>query len=214
MQSKAWIISGGWDGHQPQQVAEILANELREEGFDVDIVHELERLRDTAALAEVDLLVPNWTMGQISKEQLSGLVQAVEAGTGIAGLHGGMGDAFRCEPAYQWIVGGQFMAHPGGQIAYDVHIIDPRHPVTQGLVDFAVTTEQYYMLIDPANEVLATTQFGPVTMPVAWLKTFGHGRVFYCSLGHDPEIAQMEPVRTLMRRGMVYVSRKHEEVGE
>ncbi len=208
----AWILSGGWEGHQPRQVAEILAEDLRQEHFSVEMFDQLDCLLDVERLPEVDLLVPNWTMGQIGREALTNFVRAVQAGAGVAGLHGGMGDAFRGEPSYQWVVGGQFMAHPGGQIAYSVHMVDTTHAVTRGLSDFTVTTEQYYMLIDPANEILATTQVGSVTMPVAWTKTFGQGRVFYCSLGHSPEIVAMEPVRTLMRRGMAYAARSEKEV--
>jgi type 1 glutamine amidotransferase len=203
----AWIVSGGWEGHQPEQVSAWMAAALRDQGFTVEIFHSLECLTDREGLRTVDLLVPNWTMGQITDDQVAGLVQAVEAGTGLAGLHGGMGDAFRGAIAYQWVVGGQFMAHPGGQVPYTVHIVDRSHPITAGLDDFEVTTEQYYMLVDPANHVLATTQFGPVTMPVVWTKTFGKGRVFYCSLGHDLSIVTREPVATLLRRGLAFAAR-------
>lgn len=207
MARTAWILSGGWEGHQPEQVSAWMAEALREQGFTVEIFHTLECLTDRDGLRQVDLLVPNWTMGQITDDQVSGLVHAVEAGTGLAGLHGGMGDAFRGAIAYQWVVGGQFMAHPGGQVPYTVHIVDRSHPITAGVEDFDVTTEQYYMLVDPANQVLATTQFGAVTMPVVWTKTFGQGRIFYCSLGHDLGIVTMEPVATILRRGLAFAAR-------
>ncbi len=191
----------------------MVAEELRGEGFAVESFDRLDVLADSERLASVDLLVPNWTMGEIGDAELAALTQAVRAGTGIAGLHGGMGDAFRCRLAYQWMVGGQFMGHPGGEIPYSVHIVDPSHPLTRGMKDFTVVTEQYYMLVDPANQVLATTRFADVVMPVAWTKTFGQGRVFYCSLGHSPEIVSQEPIRTLMRRGMLFATRRAEEAG-
>ena len=207
-QKRAWILVGGWQGHQPEKVAELQAEDLREEGFSVEIFDNLTCLEEETLLQDVDLIVPNWTMGDISSEALRSWLNAVKAGTGVAGLHGGMGDAFRKEPSYQWMVGGQWVAHPGGsEVTYDVHIVDPGHPLTQGIKDFTVTTEQYYMHVDPANQVLATTQFGGVTMPVVWTKTFGRGRIVYCSLGHSPDIVERPDVRTLIRRGMVFAAR-------
>ena len=210
-QRQAWILVGGWPGHQPEEVAEIQAQDLQQEGFRVEIVRDLEKLCDQA-LMDVDLVVPNWTMGEISSEALRAWLSAVRSGLGVAGLHGGMGDAFRKEPAYQWMVGGQWVAHPGDSgVTYNVHIVDPSDPLTEGMEDFPVTTEQYYMHVDPANRVLATTQFDEVIMPVAWTKTFGQGRIFYCSLGHSPDIVKRPDVRSLIRRGMVYAARSQGE---
>jgi len=209
---RAWILVGGWSGHQPERVAEIQAEDLAAEGFTVEMFQSLDCLTDEERLQAVDLIVPNWTMGVISAEALNPWLAAVRAGTGVAGLHGGMGDAFRDAPAYQWMVGGQWVAHPGdGGVTYDVHMVDPTDPLTVGINDFTVTTEQYYMHVDPANRVVATTQFGAVTMPVAWTKTFGQGRIFYCSLGHSPDIVERPEVRTLMRRGMVFAARAAQE---
>ncbi len=203
---------GGWPGHHPEQVAEIQKEDLEAEGFSVEVFRDLECLTDEDRIQAVDLIVPNWTMGKIGPEALRRWLDAVRAGCGVAGLHGGMGDAFRDEPNYQWMVGGQWVAHPGDSgVTYTVHIIDSDDPLTQGISDFQVTTEQYYMHVDPANHVLATTQFDSVVMPVAWTKTFGAGRVFYCSLGHSADIVQRPEVRTLMRRGMAYAARRSAE---
>ena len=57
----------------------------------------------------------------------------------------------------------------------------------QGITDFDYPSEQYYMHVDPANEVLATTTFSGehapwiegVVMPVVWKRRYGEGRVFY-----------------------------------
>jgi len=202
-------------GHQPEALAEIQAEDLTAEGFAVDIFRTLDCFTDETALAQVDLVVPNWTMGTITPHALEAWLRAVRLGMGVAGMHGGMADAFRAEPEYHWMVGGQWVAHPGDDgVTYDVHIVDPRHPLTYGLADFTVTTEQYYLHVDPANHVLATTQFGSVTMPVAWTKTFGRGRVFYCALGHHPDIARRSEVRTLMRRGMRWAARTREETAQ
>lgn len=208
MSKKALIVQGGWEGHEPKAVSEILAEALKGQGFEVEVSDTLDSFKDQAKLESMDLIVPEWTMGTITNEQLMPLLNAVKNGAGIAGLHGGMGDAFREQTEYQYMVGGQWVAHPGGDgVTYKVHIVDKQHPITQGIEDFEVTSEQYYMHVDPAIHVLATTDFGDVAMPVAWTKTYGKGRVFYCSLGHSASVVRMLPVLTMMTRGMVWAAR-------
>ncbi|WP_373232707.1 ThuA domain-containing protein [Cohnella sp.] len=214
----ALILQGGYPPHRPKEVAEILARLLRQQGnFKVEISNTLDSLLDREKLRQTDLIIPNWTAGTITEEQLRSFLDAVSNGTGVAGMHGGMGDAFRCEIDYQLMVGGQFVAHPGGAgITYEVHITHRDHPIMAGIRDFMVTTEQYYMLVDPANEVLATTYFNrvhppevwrEVVMPVVWTKKYGKGRIFYCSLGHSLDIVTMPEVLTMMKRGMVWAAR-------
>ncbi|MDC3416052.1 ThuA domain-containing protein [Aquibacillus salsiterrae] len=214
---KALIFQGGWQGHEPAEVAHILSGVLEEEGFDVKITDTLKTLEEDD-LTKYDLIVPNWTQGTIEKEALQALMTAIEQGTGLAGLHGGMGDSFRFETDYQFMVGGQWVAHPGNDgITYNVHILDADHPLTEGMKDFTVTSEQYYMHVDPAVKVHATTRFpvasgpyeanGEVDMPVIWTKMWGEGKVYYCSLGHVAEIVRMPEVIELMRNGMKWASR-------
>lgn len=205
---RALIVQGGWQGHQPKEVADILAGLLCEEGFDTEISDTLDSFLDEEKVAALDLIVPCWTMGTITKEQLTPLLGAVRSGCGIAGLHGGMGDAFRNETEFQYMVGGQWVAHPGNDgVHYTVRIKDKDHPLMAGLEDFEVVSEKYYMHVDPANRVLAVTDFGDVEMPVVWTKSYGEGRVFYCSLGHQTDIVAMPEVMTIMRRGMVWAAR-------
>ncbi len=214
---KALIFQGGWQGHEPEASADILARLLEEEAFDVKITDTLDTLRQED-LTVYDLIVPNWTQGTIEPEQLKPLMEAIEAGTGLAGLHGGMGDSFRMEVDYQFMVGGQWVAHPGNDgVEYQVHILDSDHPLTEGMPDFTVVSEQYYMHVDPAVHVHATTRFpvaegpyqtnGEVDMPVVWTKRWGKGKVYYCSLGHVAEIVRMPEVLDLMKKGMVWASR-------
>lgn len=205
---RALIFSGGWEGHQPYQVGEVLAELLRAEAFQVEHVTELEVLADQERVQRLDLIVPNWTMGTMKREWMDSLLKAVRSGVGVAGLHGGMGDAFRQDTEYQFMVGGQFVAHPGNDgVTYPVIIKDSDHPITRGLEDFTVCSEQYYMHVDPAIQVLATTQFGEVEMPVVWTKHYGKGKVFYCSLGHQADIVKQPQVRTIMARGMSWATR-------
>ncbi len=203
---KALIVQGGWDGHHPKEISDILAAQLRQNDFEVTISDTLDAYRDLN-LTDFNLIVPNWTMGTIKPEQLKPVLAAVESGVGLAGLHGGMCDSFRNECDWQFMTGGQWVAHPGGDTAhYSVQFDGVKSPITEGLNTFEVTTEQYYMHVDPANTVLATTRFGPVVMPVAWTKSWGKGRVFYQSLGHRPDVVEMEPVITLMTRGMIWAA--------
>jgi len=210
--SDALIVWGGWDGHQPDVCAEICAQMLRDEGFGVEIASTLDVLTPER-LGRLSLFVPIWTMGTIEPEPLAALLGAVESGVGIAGFHGGMADSFRDAVDYQFMVGGQFIAHPDGIKDYEVHLLED--PLTEGLADFRVHSEQYYMHVDPSNHVLATTEFAPQTaawvtgtvMPVAWTRRWGDGRVFYSSIGHAPQDLDVPEARELLRRGMVWAAR-------
>ncbi|MGC9454306.1 MAG: ThuA domain-containing protein [Phycisphaerae bacterium] len=205
---KALIVYGGWEGHEPDKVAEILAGELRDAGAEVELSDTLDAFRDGEKLKTLDLIVPEWTMGEISKEQLNPLLEAVRSGVGLAGVHGGLGDSFRKATEYQFMVGGQWVAHPGNIIDYRVHIVDHADEVTAGLDHFDMHSEQYYMHVDPSNHVLATTtfEFNGCTMPVAWKRTYGRGRVFYSSLGHVAADLDVPEARTIIRRGMLWAA--------
>jgi uncharacterized protein len=211
---RAFVFFGGWQGHEPAAFAEIARHDLAAAGFEVTVAESLDRLSDADALSTFDLIVPLWTMGEITKEQEAGLLAAIERGTGVAGWHG-MADAFRASTGYQFMVGGQFVAHPGGIIGYRVHITPKDDPITSGLRDFDMHSEQYYMHVDPCNEVLATTTFSgehaPWTkgcvMPVVWKRRWGSGRVFYSSLGHEAKDFDVEEAREIARRGMLWASR-------
>jgi type 1 glutamine amidotransferase len=205
---KALVVQGGWDGHQPKEVAEIFARLLREENFEVEVSDTLDSFLDGEKLLGLDLIVPVWTMGTITKEQLDPMLAAVKSGVGIAGCHGGLGDSFRNETEFQYMVGGQWVAHPGNDgVNYTVQIKRLDDPIMAGLKDFQVCSEQYYMHVDPANRVLATTNFGDVEMPVVWTKTYGLGKVFYSSLGHQANIVEMPEMITMMQRGFVWAAK-------
>jgi type 1 glutamine amidotransferase len=210
----ALIVWGGWDGHQPQQSAELFATILRDEGFNVTVRDTLDAYLDMP-LHELSLIVPVWTMGTITKEQEHALLNAVTSGVGIAGWHGCMADSFRNNTEYQWMVGGQWVAHPGNIISYTVNIANHTDPITAGLRDFQVHTEQYYMHVDPSNEVLATTTFSGeyapwiagTVMPVVWKRRWGQGNVFFSSLGHNTSDFDVQETREIQRRGMLWASR-------
>lgn len=186
MSKRALLFYGGWEGHEPTQVAGYLQTVLTEEGFEVELSDSLSVLEEVD-LSRYDLIIPNWTQGTIPDQALQALMKAVEGGVGLAGLHGGMGDSFRMSTDYQFMVGGQWVAHPGNDgIRYTVHIINDTDPLTDGMSDFEVISEQYYMHVDPAVTIHATTSFpiaegphsgnGPIDMPVVWTKKMGQGQ--------------------------------------
>ncbi|MDW7656473.1 MAG: ThuA domain-containing protein [Bacillota bacterium] len=216
---KALIVQGGWQGHEPVQVSEIFARVLREEGFEVTVSDTLDSLLDLEYLNGLHLLVPAWTMGTITKEQNKNASLAVASGVGLAGCHGGMCDSFRENTEWQFMTGGQWVAHPGNDgTPYMVNIRSSSNPITQDLTDFALKSEQYYVHVDPAAEVLASTIFpNPAALgfhssnpqaavPVVWTKTWGHGRVFYNSLGHHADIFDAYEPLELMRRGFLWAA--------
>ena len=160
MAKKALIVRGGWEGHHPVQVSEFYRDILKKEGYEVEISETLEVLEDVQMVKGLDLFLPHWTMGTITKEQYGPVIDAVMKGMGIAGLHGGMCDAFHDGIDWQFMTGGQWVAHPGGQkVRYTVNIRHGSHDIVKGLGDFEMESEQYYMHVDPAVNVLATTRF-------------------------------------------------------
>ena len=212
------ILHGGWAGHEPAECAELFAKELAARGFDVESADNLACLDDAERLKSFDLIVPIWTMGSLTADQEKNLVAAVSAGTGLGGFHGGMGDAFRAAINYQWMVGGIWAAHPDDVKPYRVNITAAGRadPILEGIDDFDVVSEQYYMLVDPLNEVLATTTLKSVSapwtdgvvMPVVWKKKHGAGRVFYSALGHKAhEFRDVPQQLELTLRGMAWAAR-------
>ena len=215
---KALIFQGGWDGHEPEKVSKRFAELLKKEDFDVTVSDSLDCLADLDELMKYDLMVSCWTMGEIKGEYTKNVSKAVGAGVGLAGCHGGMCDSFRTDTEWQFITGGQWVSHPGGDgTEYTVNICKGSSPIVEGLDDFKVVSEQYYLHVDPAIEVLATTRFPvvhyyhisnkPVDMPVAWTKFWGNGRVFYTSLGHHDDVFDKSPnAQVLMLRGMLWAA--------
>ncbi|MFA7691889.1 MAG: ThuA domain-containing protein [Candidatus Hydrogenedentes bacterium] len=213
---KVLMVWGGWEGHEPAQCTARFVPFLKEQEFEVTLSERLSVFADEEALLTYDLIVPCWTMGVLSEEEERALLNAVARGTGIAGWHGGMGDAFRTNTAFQFMVGGQFVEHPGGIIPYTVHIDRPQDPVMEGIRDFQMRSECYYMHVDPSNEVLAHTVLtGDVypwiqgcVMPVVWKRPYGAGRVFYSALGHVAADFDVPQCFDIMKRGMLWAARR------
>ncbi len=210
------LVYGGWKGHNPEAIKDLFLPWLKDQGFNVTVSNSLNVYADKEKIKTYDLIFQTWTMGKLTKEEEQGLTEAVKNGTGLAGCHGGLGDSFRENTNYLFMVGGQFVAHPGGKIKYKVNITNHKDPITKGVFDFYITSEQYYMLVDPALEVLATTTFSGehapwikgVKMPVVWKKKFGKGKVFYSSIGHSISDFNIPEVMEIMKRGILWAIRK------
>jgi type 1 glutamine amidotransferase len=209
------FVWGGWDGHQPKECMNLFLPWMEKQGFNIRVSDTLDAYLDKSYMKYVDIIVQTWTMGKISQEQEKGLLKTIKNGTGIAGWHGGLGDSFRQNTNYQFMTGGQWVAHPGGIIDYTVNITDKEDPVTRGISDFKMSSEQYYMHTDPNNKVLAMTTFSGehaewiegCAMPVVWKKLYGKGRVFYSSLGHQLSDFINSPISfEIMKRGILWAS--------
>ncbi|GAA4981745.1 ThuA domain-containing protein [Kineococcus glutinatus] len=226
----ALVVRGGWDGHQPVEATEEFIPFLHEQGFEVRVEDSPKPYADHAYMAGVDLVVQCVTMSTIEKDELAGLMAAVEAGTGLAGWHGGIADSYRNSSDYLHLIGGQFACHPGkhpdertgeqadNYVPYRVTITDAgrEHPITAGLDDFDLVTEQYWVLSDDYCDVLATTTQAvrawdpwhrPVTSPAVWTRSWGKGKVFVATPGHRVEVLRETAVRTLVERGLLWAGR-------
>lgn len=208
---RALLLYGGWEGHRPEEFADFATSHILH-GFHVVRTQDLGMLRDDV-LSEFDLLVPIWTFGELADSQERALMTAVANGLGVLAWHGAA-SAFLGSRPHKFMLGGQFVAHPGeADVTYTVRFLG-NDALVAGLQDVTVTSEQYYLLVDPAVKVLASTQVqgGPlewtagVEMPVAWTRRWGKGRVFYCSLGHSLDVLQHSSIYTLLRRSADWAS--------
>ena len=207
---KVLLVWGGWMGHEPDKCRDIFVPWMESEGAKVIVSDTLDAYLEIDLKNDIDLIVQMWTMGRIEGDQEKALLDAVKNGVGLAGWHGGLGDSFRNNTEYQFMVGGQWVAHPGGVIDYRVNIVDHEDPVTKGLSDFDMHSEQYYMHVDPNVKVLATTTFNGdhafwidgTVIPIVWKKMYGKGRVFYSSLGHVSADFNVPEALEIQKRGI------------
>jgi len=226
----ALIVRGGWDGHQPIEATELFIPHLEANGYAIRIEASPQVYADAGYMRSVDLIVQCNTMATIDGAELDGLRTAIAAGTGMAGWHGGIADAYRNSSDYLHLIGGQFACHPGkhpdqrigaqsdNYVPYRINMLPvaAEHPITRGIGDFDLVTEQYWVLTDDYIDVLATTTQAvrewdpwtrPVRSPAIWTRQWGKGRIFVCTPGHRVEILQNPHVRTIIERGMLWASR-------
>lgn len=215
---RALVVRGGWEGHAPKEATERFIPFLEDAGFDVDVHEDPDAYDDAQRLLDTDLVLQCYTQGVATDEQVTNLAAAVRAGTGLAGWHGGIVDSFRASPDYLHLTGGQWAAHPGDFVDYEVEVVPQRadHPVVAGLGRWKHHTEQYWCLTDDLNDVLATSRFTvtpetpwreDLVVPAVWTRLWGAGRVFVSTIGHKLEDLDVPEVRTLTERGLLWASR-------
>ncbi|WP_320774334.1 ThuA domain-containing protein [Streptomyces sp. CRN 30] len=215
---KALVVRGGWEGHDPVGCTELFLPDLEDAGFDVTVREDLAVYEEADLLAATDLVVHSWSAGELTAAQEAGLVSAVEAGTGFAGWHGGVVATNVANARYLRMVGGRFLWHPEGFQEFTVRIAaapDRDGEITQGIADYGVVTEHYWVLTDALNTVLATSVLAcdgdqweePVEFPVVWTRRWGAGRVFVCTLGHRVADLRVPQTATIVRRGLRWAAR-------
>jgi uncharacterized protein len=217
--SRVLFLSGGWPGHRPHEVASWAGGVMSDLAFEVETIEDPHRLDQD--LSAYDLIVIGWTQAMTTEDLTEAaeerLHEAVRAGTGLAGWHG-MAAAFRASLRFSLLAGASFLDHPGGEgvpVPYKIEIVDHDHPVTRGVNDIEIASEQYYMHVDPSAHVLATTTFSGdhwpwaegVVMPAVYVRRWGEGRVFYASPGHDPSELQIPDVERLIGQGLRWAAR-------
>jgi hypothetical protein len=208
------IVYGGWKGHQPEIFANKIAAWLKDKGAKVTLSESTKIYTNEGVMRQADLIIQHITMSEMSESESRALQEAVMGGVGLAGCHGGLGDAFRNNTEYQYMIGGQFVKHPGGQVDYTVNITAAENPLVMDIKDFTLHSEQYYMHVDPAITILATTRFTGehdawiegIEIPVVWTKPYGKGRVFYSSLGHNKEDFDIPQVWEIITRGITWAA--------
>lgn len=208
------VVWGGWDGHQPELFSKLVEEWLISEKANYKVHNGTEVYNDYDELIKYDLIIQSITMGEINGKAASNLMKAVRNGVGIAGTHGGLGDSFRNNPGYQFMIGGQWVSHPGGKVNFKVNMLEDE--LTKGLNDFEIYSEQWYVHYDPNIDIVATTTFSGevfdwiegVVMPIAWKKKYDQGKVFYISVGHDPmEFKKHSDAWKLLTRGFIWACR-------
>lgn len=228
---RALVVRGGWDGHRPVESTNLFIPFLEAQGYQVRVEESPAVYADAGVLADTDLIVQCVTMSEITQEQVEGLRAAVAAGTGLTGWHGGIADSYRASSDYLQLVGGQFATHPSREpsalvegseennyLDYVVEITElgRRHPITERISNFPLATEQYWVLHDDLNDVLATTTHPaqpwqpwhrPITSPAIWTRQWGDGRIVVTTPGHSLDVLQNPNVRTVIERGMLWATR-------
>ncbi|HEX3931168.1 MAG TPA: ThuA domain-containing protein [Nocardioides sp.] len=215
---KALVVRGGWEGHSPVEATDMFIPFLEKSGFTVDVHDSPAAYDDAGALLDTDLVLQCYTQGVATDQQVGNLMAAVQAGTGLAGWHGGIVDSYRASPDYLHLTGGQWAAHPGGLVDYEVAVVPERrdHPIVEGLDRWHHHTEQYWCLTDDLNDVLLTSRFvatdetpwrTDLVVPAAWTRLWGRGRVFVSTIGHQLEDLDVPEVRTLTERGLLWAAR-------
>ena len=150
---------------------------------------------DPTVLADFDGVMFISTTGELPVPDLEGFLAWLRSGKAFVGFHAAS-DTFKSSDAFTEMVGGHFAGHPwtaGKEHGFVVH--EPEHPLTSMFAPrFRLKDEiyQYDGRYVPENlRVLLSLDMGaseprePWHVPVAWVRDYGQGRVFYTNFGHN-----------------------------
>ena len=201
---KVFMLQGGghnWKAHFP-----ILAGVLEKTGdFEVTMSRDLDQLRAENIKKYDVVLFYGSRLNFTDPAQEKGLLDFVRNGGGFVGIHSAS-DSFKKSDAYWEMLGGRFAGHGHG--TFTVSIDDPDHPITKGLKSFEITDESYRHKFYQGVKLhfLASMKERGQTRQMAWVRDYGKGRVFHCSLGHDVKAFTMPGTMELLRRGTAWAA--------
>ena len=179
------VMGGKTEGFHEFKIMEpIYSKFLGQAGFDVTTTEDRDLFKKSS-LEKFDVVVDYTTGDSLSEEQSTGLLNRIRSGMGFVGVHSAADSFHNCR-AYERMVGGIFLMHPGIK-PYTFKVLNPNHPVMAGVADFVAPEELYLMETTGHFELLMSTYWDGFERPVAWVKPYGFGRIFYTALGHGKE---------------------------
>ncbi len=215
---RALVLWGGYPGHQPEEAVERFVPFLKNGGFDVVVANDLAAYADARLMSGLSLILQNWTKGDLTPDQFQGLSDAVRSGAGLVGWHGGLCDAFRHMPEYQFMTGGSGSLTRAEARLATPSILRQAPPRIRSWPDWAHSTSF------PSSTTWQSTRrsrysrqprsaggaeapwINEAVIPAVWRRRWDHGRVFYMSWGHQASDFDVEPARVIAERGLLWAA--------
>ena len=212
---RALLVTGiDHPGHKWRETAPVLRKAIEKDGrLAVDVVEDPAWLA-SGALNGYKVLIHHWMNWEVpapGTEARENLARFVRDGGGLVLVHFACG-AWQDWPEFERIAGRvwnpKLRAHdPRG--SFTVEIVDTAHPITRGMKAFQTADELYTCLAgETPVHVLAkaTSKVDKKDYPIAFVLTYGKGRVFHCVLGHDVRAFEAPEVVELFRRGTAWAA--------
>jgi uncharacterized protein len=142
------------------------------------------------------------TTGELpmDEEQKEALMSFIKSGKGFLGAHNA-NDTFYKWPEYGEMIGGYFDGHPWNQFMATIKVEDRTFPATRHFPasfeimdeiyqtrDFSREKSRVLMSLDTSKTDMTKKGVKYTDVPITWIREHGQGRVFYCGLGHRPEV--------------------------
>jgi type 1 glutamine amidotransferase len=199
---KVMFLRGG--GHDWQNCPPIMKAVLENTNdFEVTFTENLDDLRER--IKQFDIIMQYTTGMKPTKEQEDGLCDFIQNGGGYVGIHSAT-DSFKNCDRYWEMVGGRFAGHGSGK--FTVYIYDHEHPITKGMEDFEIQDETYAHNYHRNAQMRSLTRMnrGNERQSMAWVSSYGKGRVFYTSNGHDRRAWENPHFQRLVVRGAYWAA--------